>query len=128
MATSNQQQFEEKKQQAVNFMHNSVLAVDEKDERVWALITDVPRVGNPMHIILFALNCVLPGTGTMILSCYGDKWSKTQFALGVFQLFLTYILIGWIFSIYWGYLIYQKSTTDPIEVNQFLNNRALRSD
>ena len=51
----------------------------------------------------------------MICSCFYEKWSKTQFFVGLFQLFLAYILIGWIFSIYWGVLIVRKAQDDQLE-------------
>jgi hypothetical protein len=68
------------------------------------------------------------GSGTMIISCFYDKWSKTLFMVGVFQLFLAYILIGWLFSIYWGVLIVRKSWEDPGELQNFLDKTHLRSD
>lgn len=109
-------------------MKNSVLAVDAKDAEVWKLITDVPHVSSPMHVIILIINCIIPGLGTMIVSCYTEKWSKTLFTIGVFQLFLAYILIGWAFSIYWGWLVFKKASADPVELNNFLGDRALRSD
>ena len=64
----------------------------------------------------------------MISSCFCEKWSKTLFMVGVFQLFLAYILIGWIFSIYWGVLIVKKSSSDSDELKNFMDKAALRSD
>jgi hypothetical protein len=66
----NKPNFEQRKEQTVNFMKNSVLGVDEKDTEVWSLVTDVPTVGSPMHVVLFILNIIIPGSGTMICSCY----------------------------------------------------------
>ena len=40
--------------------------------------------------------------------------------VGVFQLFLAYILIGWVFSIYWGVLIVRKTWDDEKELKNFL--------
>ena len=51
-----------------------------------------------------------------------------MFMVGVFQLFLAYILIGWIFSIYWGVLIVRKSWEDQAELQNFLEKTNLRSD
>jgi len=68
------------------------------------------------------------GTGTMICSCFGEKWSKTLLFVGIFQLFLAYILIGWIFSIYWGVLIVRKSWEDEKELKTFLDKTNLKSD
>ena len=64
----------------------------------------------------------------MIASCFCEKWSKTLFAVGVFQLFLAYILIGWIFSIYWGVLIVKKSWGEKNENEEFLDKGKPRSD
>ena len=68
------------------------------------------------------------GLGTMIVSGFSEKWSKTLFMVGVFQLFLAYILIGWIFSIYWGVLILRKSWEDQTELQNFLEKTNPRSD
>lgn len=70
----------------------------------------------------------LIGSGTMICSCWSEKWSKTLFFVGLFQLFLAYILIGWIFSIYWGWLIVKKSFDNPDELNKFLDRNNIKSD
>jgi hypothetical protein len=64
----------------------------------------------------------------MIASCFCDKWSKTLFMVGVFQLFLAYILVGWIFSIYWGVLIVRRSWEDSNELKTFMDKTAIRSD
>ena len=64
----------------------------------------------------------------MISSCFCEMWSKTLFCVGVFQLFLAYILIGWIFSIYWGVLIVRKSWEDKNELQNFLQKTEPKSD
>ena len=95
---------------------------------MWALITDVPKLKTPWQYVCFLLNVIIPGSGTMIASCFGEKWSKTLFLVGLFHLFLAYILIGWVFSIYWGYLIIRKSTEDEKELKQFIDKTNPRSD
>jgi hypothetical protein len=64
----------------------------------------------------------------MIASFFCEKWSKSLFLVGLFQFFLTYILIGWVFSIYWGYLIVVKSVTVDKDLKTFLDQNKLRSD
>mmetsp|Transcript_24859 Transcript_24859/g.18799 ORF Transcript_24859/g.18799 Transcript_24859/m.18799 type:complete len:86 (-) Transcript_24859:79-336(-) len=83
---------------------------------------------SPWQYICFILNVIIPGSGTMISSCYEGHWSKTLFFVGVFQLFLAYILVGWILSIYWGVLIVRKSWEDKEEMEAFMNKTNLRSD
>ena len=61
-------------------------------------------------VIAAILNLLIPGVGTMITACAGTGVvSKTQIAVGLLQFLTTYVLIGWIWSIYWGYLIVQKA-------------------
>ena len=64
----------------------------------------------------------------MIISGFKDKWSKTLFFVGLFQLFLAYILVGWIFSIYWGVLIVRKSWEGSEENQNLFGKNFSRSD
>jgi hypothetical protein len=62
-------------------------------------------------LIFFIINIILPGWGTIGSAFCSDKGINCEaIVVGILQfatLFL--ILIGWFWSIYWGYLIYQKS-------------------
>ena len=49
----------------------------------------------------------------MVAACAGADFSKTQLAIGFLQFLTTYILVGWIWSIYWGYLIVVKAFAGP---------------
>ena len=51
----------------------------------------------------------------MMSSCFGKQCSKTQFAVGLLQFSLTWILIGYPLSWYWAYLIVKKSIDTPDE-------------
>jgi len=64
----------------------------------------------------------------MIVSCFNEKWSKTLFFVGVFQLMLAYILIGWVLSIYWGWLFIRKAIEDQEDLKNFLERNNARSD
>ena len=65
----------------------------------------------------------------MVVSCFNEKCSKTLFFVGVFQLLLAYILVGWVLSVYWGYLIARKAFfEDQNEVENFLKGVNARSD
>ena len=79
----------------MKIMKERVISVDERDAQVWNLITDVPRLKSPWQYVCFVLNVIIPGnhfflylwvvgSGTMISSCFYDKWSKTMFMIGVF--------------------------------------------
>ncbi|CAI2384637.1 unnamed protein product [Moneuplotes crassus] len=63
-----------------------------------------------LSIIFFIFNIIIPGFGTMLSSCFDEGDMNTdQFIIGVFQLFLAILIIGWVWSIWWGWLIYKKS-------------------
>ncbi len=71
----------------------------------------VKKVGQPMHIILFIVNILFSGVGTMISACIGSGgFCMTTLLVGLCQFLLTFFLIGWIWSIWWGYLIFLKSS------------------
>ncbi len=69
----------------------------------------VLKVGKPANLILFIMNIFLPGWGTMISSCISSSFSSTAFLVGLVQLLTCWLIVGWIWSIYWGYLIFKKS-------------------
>jgi hypothetical protein len=51
----------------VNFVKSSILSVDERDQKVWELITDVPKVQKMYAFGILALNVILPGIFTNYL-------------------------------------------------------------
>jgi hypothetical protein len=69
----------------------------------------VVKCAPPWHIILFITNIVLPGIGTILSSCCASKFNVMAVAIGLCQLITAPIIIGWVWSIYWGYLIYAKT-------------------
>jgi hypothetical protein len=63
----------------VNFVKSSILSIDERDQKVWELVTDVPKVQKIYAFGILALNIILPGifplthtlplgVGTMLMS------------------------------------------------------------
>ena len=53
--------FEVQKAKTMKFMRERVIDVDQKDQEVWRLITDVPRVKTPWQYVCFILNVIIPG-------------------------------------------------------------------
>ena len=78
----------------------------------------MPIVHNIPSYIICAVNIILPGVGTIIAVVVADRYisNKTQLLVGVFQLLTAYIIFGWIWSIYWGYLIVSYSEGGHREV------------
>ena len=116
--------------QGVDYAKQTMVKYRKEDAELWDLLTSLPRLNGPWPYICFVLNILLPGTGTMICSCLGypGAWSKTQLTIGVCQMLTAVYIVGWIFSIYWGWLILQQGIKDKAEVQQFLNKTNFRSD
>ena len=59
----------------------------------------------------------------MLCACLGDSnMNKTQIAVGITQLLTSVYLVGWFFSIYWGYLIIERSKGDHNQIKQLINS------
>ena len=54
----------------------------------------------------------------MLCSCIGYQgaWSKTQLTIGITQMLTAVYIVGWLFSIYWGWIILKKGIEDKAEV------------
>ena len=69
------------------------------------------KVDETMGLILFIANIIVPGLGTMIMSCMapGGKRDDGILCYGLCEFFGAFFLIGWCVSIYHGYLIWKRS-------------------
>ena len=56
---------------------------------------------------------VIVGIGTIIGAAMG-KASKKAYLFGLLQFLLSIILIGWIWSIMWGYFMYDKKAMKKV--------------
>ena len=91
------------------------------DELLWQLLTSVPRVNQNLAVVVFLLNIILPGFGTMLATCFAKNdgiVSKAQICCGLLQFLTSFFLVGWIWSIYWGYLILKESQNPDEEHTQ----------
>ena len=106
-----------------NHFQQKVLVVDDVDRQVWELVSNVPLVSKPVAIVAAVLNFLIPGLGTAIAACASqDVVSKSQLMLGLLQFLTSFVLIGWIMSIYWGYLIVMKALGNPVHGQMMQNN------
>lgn len=74
-----------------------------------SLAKDVPKVDEPFPIVCFILNIVFPGFGTILCGIVGGMHMKS-IIYGILQMVLASVLIGWIWSILWGYIIYKRAS------------------
>ena len=83
------------------------MAPDEADMEVWSLITAFPDMTLFMKICVLVLNLILAGTGTIAMSIFGGKtFYKTHFVIGLLQLLTVWTLVGYLWSIAWGVLVF----------------------
>eukprot|EP01095_Lingulamoeba_sp_RSL-Kostka_P012858 TRINITY_DN5182_c0_g1_i1.p1 TRINITY_DN5182_c0_g1~~TRINITY_DN5182_c0_g1_i1.p1 ORF type:complete len:132 (+),score=2.09 TRINITY_DN5182_c0_g1_i1:45-440(+) len=83
----------------------------------------IPKVKKPYHIVCFVLNIFIPGSGTIIAAIM-DKMDWVNIVFGIIQ-FLTFIIIlGWIWSIIWGYAIYARCKGIGSKISRPKKNRA----
>ena len=45
----------------LEFVQNSLMAIDERDRQVWELVTHVPKLSMPLAVIFALLNVFVPG-------------------------------------------------------------------
>ena len=72
----------------------------------------IPKCKSPMNVIFFILNILWSGFGTMLSACVNESpgsFVQCQLIIGICQYFGTILFyIGWFWSIWWGWLIFQK--------------------
>ena len=71
----------------------------------------VPVTKCPLGTVFFVINIFFPGFGTMLASCINTtpgKLCPLTLMLGMAQMMTSWMLVGWIWSIYWGWLIHKK--------------------
>lgn len=79
---------------------------------------DIPSLSRGLAIVILLLNIFIPPLGTFLLSCFGGSFKPTQLIIALLQLLLLGILIGWVWSVWWGILTMEKchdSSAVPIE-------------
>lgn len=70
----------------------------------------IVKVDGGLGIVCFILNIFGPGYGTALAGILtGGEAVKTGIITMLLMWVLCFIFVGWIWSIYHGYLIYQKS-------------------
>ena len=81
----------------------------ESDKAVGSCKAAAVKVDPPLHIILFIVNIVFPGWGSMISACVGKKFEANALIFGILQCVFFWTIVGWIWSIVHGYWIFEKS-------------------
>ena len=90
---------------------NHLVAMDYQDQLFFNYICDVPLLTKNYAYLCAIMNLVVPGLGTIVGACasISPTVSKTQTVIGVCQFFTATIVIGYIWSVYWAYLMVTKA-------------------
>ena len=86
----------------------------------------VYQLRRPWHIICFLLNIFLPGVGTIVsafttLHESPSSKRKCNFAVildGILQQYLSFIIIGWVWSILFGHALYCKVSDETYQTQK----------
>lgn len=70
----------------------------------------IPSVSKVTALVLLILNIIFPSIGTFLMACLGSKFEINQIIVAVLQLITVFIIVGWIWSIWWGAICYKKSS------------------
>jgi len=89
------------------------MVIDEVDKKIWEMLKDsMPRVSKFVAVVCAILNLLLPGFGTTVAACAAEDAlvSKSQLVCALLQLLTApYLLFGYVWSIYWSYMICMKA-------------------
>ena len=69
----------------------------------------IVKCEKPWGMIVLLCNICCPGWGTIIAGFLNKDAMVNNLIVGLIQYFTCFIIIGWIWSIYTGYLIFNKS-------------------
>ena len=81
-------------------------------------------MNGPWPYVVMVFSVVLPGSGTLIASCagYTTSWSKTQLFVAALQMMTALYIIGWVWSIWWGWKILHKSLKEESEEQRLIES------
>jgi hypothetical protein len=75
----------------------------------------IPILPFNLALMILLCNICFPSLGTFYMACIGNKPKKIQIIVGIIQLFLTPLIIGYIWSIFWGIKAINISYSSPCE-------------
>ena len=67
------------------------------------------KLDNTRAIVCLVLNIILPGSGSMVSACAGEKFNDTALMAGIVQFLTSWLIIGWVWSVVHGIWLVDKS-------------------
>lgn len=74
-----------------------------------SLSRGIPELPCCLAVMILLCNIFFPSTGTFYLICIGDKCRKSQLVVAILQFFTVPLIVGYVWSIYWGIKTVKKS-------------------
>jgi len=73
-----------------------------------------PSVSIGVAIVILLINVFFPGLGTMFIGCISGKYTGYWICIGLCQMLLAFIIIGWIWAIFTAVMLLTKAETKNI--------------
>ena len=75
-------------------------------------IENVPELEKSDAILFLILNVIVSGLGTFVLGLKQGQSGEDIKKTGIIQFILSFFIVGWFWSVYWGITLVQKSSGD----------------
>ena len=72
-------------------------------------------VPEPWHLIILIMNVVVSGSGTFISAYCQNKIKCRLVLIGFLQFLLMPVIVGWVWSIVHGALVFKESTKNMVQ-------------
>lgn len=105
---NNQGYYQNPNQQNIVYVPQKIIVV-ENNPGIQML--SYPILSTPVAILILLLNIFFPGVGTMVIGCVSGINVGGWLCVGLLQLLLAFIIIGWIWAIFTGIMILSVSGT-----------------
>ena len=83
---------------------------DDMQKQAHGCIKDsIVKVPKDWALVVLIVNIIFPGIGTIIAGYCDGGINTNCLGVGILQMLTAWLIIGWIWSIWWGVQIYEKS-------------------
>ena len=103
---NNQVYYQNQNQPNVVYVPQKIIVVES---RPGIEMLTYPVLSTPAAILILLLNIFFPGVGTMVIGCISGTEVAGWICMGLLQLLLAFIIIGWIWAIFTGVMILSVS-------------------
>ncbi len=92
--------------QNVIYVPQQIIVVEKSDT---IAVNQYPILSTSIAIVILLVNVFFPGIGTMIIGCVSGQNVGLWICIGLLQILLAWIIIGWVWAIFTGIMILSAS-------------------